>query len=113
MKLLSPHLLTLCALVTCASVSAQDIPSQLDAIHNGEGLTQKYDGSGITIGILDIGFDPNHLAFSQPGNPSQSRVKAFYYIKNTPNSKVDLSGYTTDAESAYHGTHVAGIAAGG
>lgn len=113
MKLLSPQLLTLCALVTCASVSAQDIPSQLDAIHNGEGLTQKYDGSGITIGILDIGFDPNHLAFSQPGNPSQSRVKAFYYIKNTPNSKVDLSGYTTDAESAYHGTHVAGIAAGG
>ena len=113
MKLLSPHLLTLCALVTCASVSAQDIPSQLDAIHNGEGLTQKYDGSGITIGILDIGFDPNHLAFSQPGNPSQSRVKAFYYIKNAPNSKVDLSGYTTDAESAYHGTHVAGIAAGG
>ena len=113
MKRLSPRLLTLSALAACISASAQDIPSQLDAIHNGEGLTQKYDGSGVTVGILDMGFDPNHLAFSLPGNPSQSRIKAFYLIKNNTYSRGDIKGYTTDAQSTFHGTHVAGIAAGG
>ncbi len=113
MKRLSPRLLTLSALAACLSASAQDIPSQLDAIHNGEGLTQKYDGSGVTVGILDMGFDPNHLAFSLPGNPSQSRIKAFYLIKNDTYSRGDIKGYTTDVPSTFHGTHVAGIAAGG
>ena len=113
MKRLPTRLLTLSALAACISTSAQDIPSQLDALHNGDGLTQKYDGTGVTVGILDMGFDPNHLAFSLPGNPSQSRIKAFYLISNNTYSQRDIKGYTTDATSTFHGTHVAGIAAGG
>lgn len=84
------------------------------SIHQGAGaLPQKYDGTGVTVGVLDMGLDPNHVSFSSPGDPSRSRVKAFYVWKNSQFTLQDISGFTTDAQNSYHGTHVAGIAVGG
>lgn len=83
-------------------------------MHQGaDGLPQKYDGTGVTVGILDMGLDPNHVAFTVPGDISQSRVKAFYSWKSSTFTLEDLSDFTTDTRNSYHGTHVAGIAAGG
>ena len=103
-------------LALAPSAAAEGFSNPLDdisTIHSGNGLQQPYGGSGVTVGVLDMGFDPNHVAFTTPGNTSQSRVKAFYIWRN---SKFDVQGpadATTDTRNDYHGTHVAGIAAGG
>lgn len=73
----------------------------------------KYDGKGITIGIIDQGFDPNHPAFTTPGNPGISRIKAFYTWQNNGFKTTNLATATTDYTGDYHGTFTAGIAAGG
>lgn len=100
---------------TASASDAYSNPKEdIDAIREGTGgLPKKYDGSGVTVGILDMGFDPNHVAFAVSGDISQSRVKAFYTWKNSTFALEDLSGFTTDTRNSYHGTHVAGIAAGG
>ena len=78
-------------------------PADVATIHQGGGgLPQAYDGTGVTIGFLDYGFDL-----------SGSRVKAFYLWSGGAYQLTDLSAATTDYAGDYHGTHVAGIAAGG
>ena len=53
-------------------------PADVATIHQGGGgLPQAYDGTGVTIGFLDYGFDPNHVTFLNR-DLSGSRVKAFY-----------------------------------
>lgn len=123
MKRFLTNILTLGAAVAISPLTASaqstgesdaDFKSSLNTIHTGgDRLPQKYDGTGVTVGVLDLGFDPNHVAFSTPGDPSKSRVKAFYLWKNSSFQLQDISGFTTDTGSDYHGTHVAGIAAGG
>lgn len=88
----------------------------VDKIHSGLNLTQPYTGKGVAIGILDDGFDPNHVMFQDAtGN---SRFKMIAFTKNdgaaltyltTPS---DIASYTTDDEEESHATHVSGIAAG-
>lgn len=86
----------------------------ITSIHNGSGaLQQRYGGSGVSVGVLDMGFDPNHVAFTTPGDASQSRVRAFYIWRNSKFELQGLADATTDTRNDYHGTHVAGIAAGG
>lgn len=88
-------------------------PADVSVIHKGgDGLPQAYDGTGVTIGFLDYGFDPNHVTFLNR-DLSGSRVKAFYLWSGGAYQLTDLSAATTDYASDYHGTHVAGIAAGG
>lgn len=88
-------------------------PADVATIHQGGGgLPQAYDGTGVTIGFLDYGFDPNHVTFLNR-DLSGSRVKAFYLWSGGAYQLTDLSAATTDYAGDYHGTHVAGIAAGG
>lgn len=94
--------------------SPVDYKADINTIHQGGGgLPHSYDGTGVTVGIIDSGFDPKHVAFGKTGDPSQSRVKAFYKVSGTNCSLLDIADVTTDYPALFHGTHVAGIAAGG
>lgn len=110
--------------------------STLSVTHAGQvlqgtefGLPQAYDGSGVIIGIIDNGFDYQHIAFKSAQDSSRNRIVRVYDPNNTTghpaivDSEV-LSGsvfmggqidtLTTDdhVNGNPHGTHVAGIAAG-
>lgn len=83
--------------------------------HEGTDLAQGYDGSGVVVGMVDGGVDPNHIAFKD--DEGNLRVKAVYYATNTSTKAYEtpeaIAAYTTDDNSETHGTHVCGIMAGG
>ena len=100
--------------------------SHADAVHLGERLDMPYDGSGIIVGVIDCGFDFNHVNFwDENGN---TRVKAVYLPFNNTGrtimvNRIVLPGtcfetperilaLTTDDPATTHGTQTAGIAAG-
>lgn len=101
---------------------------------NGPGeevMSPQYTGKGVTVCLLDIGFDYQHPSFKDAdGN---SRIKCVYLMDDEggnkftvddsdageytfPGSVYDtpelIAQLTTDSEDAYHGTHTAGIAVG-
>lgn len=89
-------------------------------------LTQAYDGTGVTVGIIDSGTDFNHPDFKDAGG--NSRIKFLWDMTkplaaNTPtpfgygqewdNADIDLGLCTHDDAPHYgHGTASSGIAAG-
>ncbi len=83
--------------------------------HEGTDLAQGYDGSGVVVGMVDGGVDPNHIAFKD--DEGNLRVKAVYYASNSSTKAYEtpeaIEAYTTDDSSETHGTHVCGIMAGG
>lgn len=114
--------------------------AKVDEVHAGTGISSAYKGKGVIYGSIDDGIDFNHAAFKDTeGNsrillaylPSASTPEtgavSNYTIKTTDDGKtyynVQLPGYiysteyikniTTGSNSASHGTHTAGTAAGG
>ena len=100
--------------------------SRVDSVHLGERLDHPYDGSGVIVGVIDCGFDFNHINFCDAdGN---TRVKAVYMPYNNtgktvminmiplPGSSFEtperIKALTTDDTHSTHGTQTAGIAAG-
>ena len=90
------------------------------------GLPQAYDGSGVIVGVIDAGFDYQHLAFKQADDTSKTRIVRVYDEVNTTGHPAYVYGglltgtvfmdeqidtLTFDTRSA-HGTHTAGIATG-
>ena len=92
------------------------------------GLPANYDGSGVIVGVIDLGFDFQHRAFKSKDNPSTTRIVRVYntqdktghkakYNKNVvlPGSVFmndEIYSLTTDKSGNTHGTHTASIAAG-
>ena len=105
--------------------------STLSKTHAGQvlngtdfGLPQAYDGSGVIIGIIDNGFDYQHITFRD--TDGHSRISRVYDPLNNTGHEVMVNGnalpgsvfmgeqidtLTTDCTSA-HGTHTTSIAAG-
>lgn len=100
--------------------------SRVDPVHQGERLDHPYDGSGVIVGVIDCGFDFNHINFCDAdGN---TRVKAVYMPYNNTGKTVminmiplpgtcfetpeKIKALTTDDPATTHGTQTAGIAAG-
>lgn len=97
----------------------------VDKVQQGIGLSKAYTGKDVVCGIVDNGFDINHINFKDENG--QSRVKYFEtvainnnftsyddYLKITSYNTPELiAKYTTDNNSTYHGTHTMGIMAGG
>lgn len=100
--------------------------SRVDPVHEGQRLDQPYDGSGIIVGVIDCGFDFNHINFfDKDGN---NRVKAVYLPFDDSGRQVmvnrivlpgscfetvdRIKALTTDDPKTTHGTQTAGIAAG-
>lgn len=91
----------------------------VDKIHAGEKLPQAYTGKGVVAGIVDGGFDPNHINFLN--SDGTSRIGQFTYFRSQQNSSDLLeerhgSDYipNIDTENAmsFHATHTLGIMAG-
>ncbi|MBQ6080538.1 MAG: S8 family serine peptidase [Muribaculaceae bacterium] len=77
------------------------------------GLSQKYDGSGVIMGIIDTGIDFQHIAFKDSNG--NSRIKRAY-VYNGSSEKlyktISSSAPTTDDTSEDHGTHTSSAAGG-
>lgn len=94
------------------------VPQQIqaDLVHSGisNGLDANYNGKGVVVGIVDAGFDYIHPFFRD--SEGQTRVVwAADYMKNkkyTTRADITNAMHSSDAATMYHGTHVAGIAAG-
>ena len=76
------------------------------------GLTQKYDGSGVILGIIDTGIDFNHIAFKDKNG--NSRIKrAYVYNGRSAQDYTSITSSTlTDDNSEDHGTHTSSTAGG-
>ncbi|MCR5513154.1 MAG: glycosyltransferase [Prevotella sp.] len=89
---------------------------------------QAFTGSGVIMGVVDVGFDLTNPTFYHDKSLDNYRIKAFWdqiaprdpaSTGNLPVGREFLTendilaqGCATDGESQTHGTHTAGIAAG-
>ena len=90
--------------------------SNVEMVHAGRRLDTPFKGKGVVIGVIDQGIQYDHAAF-RVGNDS-TRVLASWNLTKSMvpqpyvgSAAVIASG--NDGMDESHGTHVAGIAAGG
>ena len=104
--------------------------THVNKVLNGQsyGLPTSYDGSGVIVGVIDVGFDFQHRAFRSNDDPSQTRIVRVYNTTDKTGHKAhyndiirlpgsvfmgnEIYRLTTDNSNDTHGTHTAGIAAG-
>ena len=97
----------------------------VDKIHSGDGLKQAYTGKGVICGIVDNGFDPNHINFlDENGKPRicflakmdvdtyTNTVTEKYYGNYEAEGIKDITTLGTDDNTTYHGSHTLGTMAG-
>ena len=94
--------------------------------HEGLGLPRAFTGKGVVVGVQDIGFDLTHPTFYS-GDMRRYRIKAMWdqLSSDTIGSSLPVGrdyrdsvslltvGHPLDGLIQTHGTHTAGIAAGG
>ena len=77
------------------------------------GLKQKYDGSGVILGVIDMGIDFAHIAFKDASG--NSRIKQAY-VYDGKSAKTytgsNISSSLTDDNTEDHGTHTSSTAGG-
>ena len=96
--------------------------SNVDMVHQGEGLDCSYFGEGVIVGVLDWGFDFTHpMFFDENWNPRIKRAWIPYFMEKPPanfengflvTTADELFDIMYSSSDSYHGTHVLGIAAG-
>ena len=108
--------------------------STLNATHtinvlNGRAnnLPFNYDGTGVIVGIIDVGFDYQHMAYRCADDPSRCRIVRVYDTSDKTGHKAkyknsflpgsvfideEILSLTTDNQDGSHGTHTSSIAAG-
>ncbi len=97
----------------------------VNCIQQGIELPASYDGSGVVVGIVDVGIDFGHLAFRDAsGNTRVSRVympcrdtggnvmAGEMELPGTEYAGDEILDLVTDEKTQSHGTHTSGIAAG-
>ena len=77
------------------------------------GLRQKYDGSGVILGIIDTGIDFQHIAFKDKNGTTRIK-RAYVYNGSSAQEYTNItnSSPTTDDNTEDHGTHTSSIAGG-
>lgn len=92
------------------------------------GLPADYDGTGVIVGVIDVGFDFQHRAFRFNDDPSLTRIVRVYNTQDKTGHKARYNGIyvlpgsvfmgdeiyrlTSDNRNKTHGTHTSSIAAG-
>lgn len=94
-----------------------------DSAQAGYGLAHPYNGDGVVVGIIDAGFDYSHPSFfDTSGHGFRIRKVWEQKTNGTPPAGFAFGNEMTDSVTMWaaktdngqtHGTHVAGIAAGG
>ena len=77
------------------------------------GLSAKYDGTGVVLGVIDTGIDFQHIAFKDANG--NSRIKrAYVYNGSSAKEYTNISSNspTTDDKTNDHGTHTSTTAGG-
>lgn len=110
---------------TDSTLSVTNAGQVLNGLENG--LPQAYDGSGVIVGVIDAGFDYQHIAFKQANDDSITRIVRIYDPIDTTGHPVTVGTSTlpgsvfigeqidtlrTDMWGGTHGTHTTSIAAG-
>ena len=98
---------------TARQVTNTDDALTLAADAIAAGLKQKYDGTGVVLGIIDTGIDFNHVAFKDASG--NSRIKQAYVYngsKATTYNGSQITSTLTDDVTEDHGTHTASTAGG-
>ena len=94
------------------ATNVDDVLTQsTDAI--SAGLSNKYDGSGVVLGVIDTGIDFNHIAFKDASG--NSRIKTAYVYDGSSAKEYSGSSITsslTDDSTEDHGTHTSSTAGG-
>lgn len=86
-------------------------------INEGKDIPSPFTGKGVVVGICDIGIDTRHPNF-MAADFSESRIRRvvqyeeLYGRRTVMDSPEDIFKWQTDNPDDWHGTHVAGIAAG-
>lgn len=78
-----------------------------------QGITTKYDGTGVIMGIIDTGIDFQHIAFKDKNG--NSRIKRGYIYNGSSAQEFtesSISSATTDDNTEDHGTHTSSTAGG-
>lgn len=96
----------------------------IDDVHAGTGLTGTFTGTGVVVGVIDQGFQYDHVTFYD-SDLSNLRIKRVweqdwtggtapegYSYGGEITTADELAYYSGDVTSSSHGSHVAGIAAG-
>ena len=96
-----------------------------DAVHEGRRLPQAFDGEGVVVGVMDIGFDLTHPNFLDVDG--RLRIRSLWDMlaadtmatgrlpmgrTYTDAASLAAVQHTADGLTETHGTHTAGIAAG-
>ncbi len=81
-----------------------------DKVHAGTGLDTPFKGKGVLVGVVDLGFQFNHPAFTDATGQSRI-VKAWRHNIEDEEPTANIN-FVDDEVDGSHGTHVAGIAAG-
>lgn len=92
--------------------------THVNEIHSGQNLPASYTGKGVVAGIVDGGFDPNHVNFKN--EDGTSRITHFTYYRPTQSGSFVEEKYgaeyipniDTEDDTNFHGTHTMGIMAG-
>ena len=93
----------------------------VDYIYSGINLPQGYDGTGVVVGVIDIGFEYGHPSYyDSTGNTL--RIKSLWQQKDTSGTAPEGFSYgseytipeqilaaVTDDPTNGHGSHTAGI----
>lgn len=85
--------------------------SNADKVHTGEGLETPFTGKGVIVGVIDRGFQYDHIAFKDADRKTRVIGLWNHNAGQDPTTAISNGGDgITGAEG--HATHVAGIAAG-
>ena len=90
--------------------------ANVDKVQAGTDLTQPFLGTDVVVGVVDGGFQYDHITFYDLENTSELRVKCVYNLetdeKYETQSDIEKAGYDDEDDTDGHATHVTGIAAG-
>ena len=82
----------------------------VDKVQRGEALETPFTGKGVVLGVIDQGFQFDHIAFQTHDN--KSRIVEAWARRDTTKQTIPSASLPANETDASHATHVAAIAAG-